>query len=367
MENCRYRERLRQLYATPDDRIVGEPGWEKFPFFWFLLFLSYKCTRTCEYCYAFNQVGYDNEMEMDDRTFSRLLEWIPEVWAVNRVKVNIVVFLGGEPLLRTDRIKKVMDAVYAGTDGMQGSICTNADLVDYVNWDDLSDIQWISTNITDISIDELARRMKIIGERSNVINQTIIATLDDYNLERVLDITRFGIENGYRLRYYKNLYRGIDPRYRERLLKKYHELCDMLETAIEYGYDVNTTFFLDFLIPAWDKEASLYPCGKRMATVFPDGSIGPCIRNHTFKSGTIYDPNPLAKLQCYDFHYDIRRPDLPSECKQCESRTCCHAGCPNDKRIVSDVTHGKSVMCDVHKEIIPRLKAIEELKKSSRS
>ena len=359
-------ERTRQLhrmYALDDDRTKGHEGWEKFPLFWFILFLSYRCTRTCEYCYAFNQVGYGSGVEMDERTFARLLEWIPEVWRINRTKVNIVVFLGGEPLLRTDRIKKVMDTVYRNTDGMQGMVCTNADLVDSVNWDDLEDIQWISTNITDIPIDELARRMEVIGERSNVINQTIVATLDEYNLERVLDITRFGIESGYRLRYYRNMYWGMDPRYRKILLERYHELCDMLEDYAVRGYDVHTTFLLDFLIPAWGIDSSPYPCGKRMATVFPDGTIGPCIRNHTFKSGTIHDPNPLAKLQVYDFHYDVRRPDLPDECRACESRTACHAGCPNDKRMFFDSTIGRSVMCDVHREIIPRLRHIESLKK----
>ena len=96
--------------ADPEDsRRIGPDGWEKLPYFWFLLFLSYRCTKRCSYCYAFNQVGDDNRLEMDERTFSRLLEWIPEVWSVNHVKVNIVNFLGGEPLLRTDRIRKVMD------------------------------------------------------------------------------------------------------------------------------------------------------------------------------------------------------------------------------------------------------------------
>lgn len=141
---------------------------------------------------------------MDENTFSRLLEWIPEVWKVNNVKVNTILFLGGEPLLRTDRIKKIMDAVDKNTNGiMQGNIYTNGDLVDSVNWDDLEGIRWITTNVTDISIQELSRRMKIIGERSNVIGQTIVATMDDYNLDRIIDITRFGLENGYRLRYQK--------------------------------------------------------------------------------------------------------------------------------------------------------------------
>ncbi|NLW36425.1 radical SAM/SPASM domain-containing protein [Syntrophorhabdus aromaticivorans] len=360
-------EQLKRMYSKDDGRLQGEDGWEKFPFFWFILFLSYKCTRRCQYCYAYNQVGDDNTGEMDEDTFSRLLEWIPEVWKVNNVKVNAVGFLGGEPLLRTERIKRVMDSVYQNTDGMQGFLYTNGDLIDSVNWDDLVDIQWMSTNITDISIEELSRRMTIISERSNVIGQTIVATLDEYNLERVLDISRFGIENGYRLRYYGNAYKGLDTAYKKRLLKKYHELCDLLEDYVVKGYDVHTTFLLDFLIPLWDLELSPYPCGKRLAVVYPDGTIGPCIRNHSFKTGTIFDENPLSKIQCYDFHHDIRRPDLPHECKKCEVRTTCHAGCPNDKLLFWDATSGKSVVCDVHREIIPRLRHLDKLKNGVKS
>jgi uncharacterized protein len=301
-------------------------------------------------------------MEMDENTFSRLLEWIPEVWKVNNVKVNVIVFLGGEPLLRTDRIKKVMDSVYKNTDGMQGNVSTNGDLVDSVNWDDLEDIQWITINITDISIEELSRRMKIISERSNVKGQTIAATLDDYNLERVLDISRFGIENGYRLRYSRNLFKGLDTEYRKRLLKKYHEVCDLLENYIIKGYDVRTTFLFDDLIPLWDLESSPHLCGKRIAAVYPDGTIGPCNRNQPFKTGTIFDTNPLSRIQCDIFHFDVSRPNLPDECRDCESKTVCQGGCPNDKLLLTGTVAVKSIMCDIHKEIIPRLRHLEELK-----
>jgi MoaA/NifB/PqqE/SkfB family radical SAM enzyme len=241
-----------QKPSTPshlnDDRLQGEGNWKKLPYFWFLLFLSYRCTRRCSYCYAFNQVGDGNTSEMDENTFSRLLDWIPEVWEINDVKVNALDFLGGEPLLRTDLIKKVMDTVCQNTNGMQGIVNTNGDLVDTVNWDDLEAIQWITTNITDTDIIELSRRMDIIKSRSNVINQTIAVTLDDDNLERLSDITRFGLENGYRLRYNRNLYKGLDVPYRLRLLKKYHELCDVLEDYAIRGFDVHTTFLLDTLL-----------------------------------------------------------------------------------------------------------------------
>ena len=175
-------KQLRKMYSIEDGRLQGPAGWEKLPFFWFLLFLTYHCTQKCSYCYAFNQVGEENVDEMDERTFSRLLEWIPEVWKANNTKVNAIGFLGGEPLLHTDRIRQVMDAVYENTDGMQGFVYTNGDLVDTLNWDDLEDIQWFSVNITETAIDELSRRMMIIAERSNAIGQTVVATLDDENL-----------------------------------------------------------------------------------------------------------------------------------------------------------------------------------------
>ena len=350
-----------------DSRIRGEKGWEKLPLFWFLLFLSYKCTRRCSYCYAFNQVGDGNTAEMDENTFSRLLDWIPEVWEVNHVKVNIINFLGGEPLLRTGRIKKVMDAVQARTGGMQGLVNTNGDLVDHVNWEDLEYIQWMTMNITNNSLAELSRRMKVVGKRSNVKNQTIAVTLDDDNLNRVLDISRFGIENGYRLRYNKDLFRGKDSEYQKRLLKKYHDLCDLLEAYIARGYEVHTTFLLDILIPLWDMEASPYPCGRRMAVVFPDGGIGPCIRDHGFKTGTIFDPDPLAKIQCETFHFDLGKPDIPDECRTCEARTTCQGGCPHDKLLLTGSRAGKSMACEVHREIIPRLKALDQFKYKIRS
>jgi radical SAM protein with 4Fe4S-binding SPASM domain len=355
-------QQLKKMYSIEDGRLQGRDGWEKFPFFWFLLSLSYKCTRRCSYCYAFNQIGDNSPAEMDDRTFNRLLEWIPEVWRANNVKVNVIVFLGGEPLLDTPRIKKVMDAVFRSTDGMQGNVTTNGDLIDTVNWNDLEDIQWITTNVTDIDIPELERRMKVVAERSNVGGQSISATLDDYNLERALDIARFGVENGYRLRFSRDLFRGMDQDYKFRLLKKYHEICDLLESHILRGYDVRTTFLFDDLIPSWNMGTSPHLCGKRLAAVYPDGSYGPCNRNPLFKTGTIFDPDPLAHLQCDAYSFDCTRPELPAECHTCEFRNTCHGGCPNDKILLVGSPNGKSVMCEIHKEIIPRLRAMERMK-----
>jgi uncharacterized protein len=158
----------------------------------------------------------------------------------------------------------------------------------------------------------------------------------------------------------------MDSGYKERLLRKYHELCDLFEDYITKGYDVHTVFLLDTLIPAWDGDDSPYLCGRRIATVYPDGSIGPCLRNHSFKTGTIFDPAPMSKLQCDTFHYGTDRPDLPEECRECESADACQGGCPYDRMLLTGKTAGKSVVCEIHQEIIPRLKNLEKIKRESK-
>ena len=49
-------------------------------------------------------------------------------------------------------------------------------------------------------------------------------------------------------------------------------------------------------------------------------------------------------------------------CRSCEVRTSCQGGCPDDKLVLTGSTAGKSVMCEIHTEIIPRMRHLEKLK-----
>jgi uncharacterized protein len=114
----------------------------------------------------------------------------------------------------------------------------------------------------------------------------------------------------------------------------------------------------DFLIPSWDLDGSPYPCGKNLATVFPDGSVGPCIRDHSRKTGTIFNPDPMSQIRCDQFYYDVQEADIPDECRACSIKSACQGGCPHDKLLLTGTRAGKSVACDIHREIIPRLTAM---------
>jgi radical SAM protein with 4Fe4S-binding SPASM domain len=351
---------LTKMYAT-EGRLEGVNEWKHFPFYWFPLFMSYKCTRRCPSCYSFNQT--DNIIEMSDSMFNRLKEWFVEAYRGNNVKINTIIFLGGEPTLRTDRVKMLLDYLYEHDAPVSAVLYTNGDLIDNINWDDLTDITWMSMNVTDVPLNEVERRMDIIRKNGNIINQTVVAVLDDFNLTRIEDISIMGLENGYRLRFYRNIYAVSDPDYIKRILATYHKLCDLLEKYIaKGGYDVHTTFLLDTLIPQWNLEGNPFHCGRRMAAIFPNGNIGPCLRNHKYITGNITEPYSNSTVIDDLFRMSFRRNDVPDDCKMCEVRKVCQAGCPNDKMIHIGTTGGRSMMCEVHKEIIPRLIILDKLK-----
>jgi len=339
--------------------------WDMTPTFWFPLYLSYKCTRRCPDCFVFNQKN-NSQQEMSDKIFTDLLEWVAYVSKSHGLNYTMLLFLGGEPLLRTDRIKKLMDYVQEQYPKTIGSIYTNADLVDSVNWDDLRCLNFYNVNITNISIDELQRRMSIIQSQSNPDHQSVVAVMNTYNMSRICDITNFAVENGYLLHYHKNMCGWSEPSYKQLLLKSMHIVCDCLETSLKNGYKIHTTFLFNTIISWWNKDYSPYTCGKRSAVVYPNGTVGVCLRNHFDKVGTIYDKNPLGIIQNEKYHLDYNRKDLPDECSKCDIKDVCQGGCPNDKLFNFGTTKMKSIMCEIYKEIIPRLKYLDTLKENRR-
>jgi sulfatase maturation enzyme AslB (radical SAM superfamily) len=72
----------------------------------------------------------------------------------------------------------------------------------------------------------------------------------------------------------------------------------------------------------------------------------------------------MGALQCGAFRYGVGEPDVPDECRSCESRAACQGGCPNDKLLLTGTRSGKSVVCEIHKEIIPRLRHLDEMKRA---
>lgn len=370
-------DNIEKMGIKKDEKKIGLYPFQSFPLFWITLYISYKCTRKCPSCYTFKQKELEKQ-EMSDEMFNDLLDFVVKVYYESDISYFLVTFLGGEPLLRTDRIKKFFDRVNKDTPGMGGSIFTNGDLIDKINWDDVKDINLWNLNITNLSIEEAKRRLLIIIKNLNKQNleysfsnrscveatkktPTMVVTFDDFNIQgnRIEKLIEWCLDNKIRLRLYRDLFKANDEEYKELLLKKYHSILDIVENYQSKGYKIFTTFLMDALIPHdWgyvDEFFTPYTCGKRILSIRADGSIGPCLRNHNYSVGNIYSENPTELIKCSDFRYTYKRDGIPEECSICDVNSICQGGCPNDKLLNYENFNTKSPWCKIHKEIIPRL------------
>lgn len=376
-------ENVKKHELEKDERKIGEYPFKSFPLSWITLYLSYKCTRRCPSCYTLNQKDND-KLEMTDEMFEVLLNFLVKTYNDSDVYHFLITFLGGEPLLRTDRIKRIMDKVNSETPGMAGSIFTNGDLIDKINWDEVYDVNLWNLNVTDISVKEADRRLNVISRKLDEkdtlkfpmdisstnkscvqrhgIQLTVVATFDDYNIQgnRIEEMCRMALDNNHRLRLYRNLFKVNDEEYKKLLVKKYHSILDIIENHQAKGNKIFTTFLIDAMVPHdWgyvNEFFTPYTCGKRIISIRADGSVGPCLRNHNYSVGSIYsEKNVTEMVTCPEFRYTYKRDGIPEECQVCDVRDVCQSGCPNDKFINNGTFHMKSPWCKVHKEIIPRL------------
>lgn len=352
----------------PSKRHLGVGEFKYMPIFFWNFYLSSKCTRRCPQCYTHS--SQFSNLEMSDEKFERLLDFIVDVYNKSNIAIHQLTFMGGEPLLRTDRIKRINDVVSEKTPGMVSVAITNGDLVDSVNWDDLAKVAVWGMNISDISLDEINRRINVIRENNLSGSHTLFATLDNENLHedgRMEDVTAYGLENNCRFRYTINVFKGNDEEYKSKVLKKLHSIIDVCEKYHAKGYEIPTSFILDRTVPHnWEdietpyEYFTPYACGRRVISIKVDGNISPCIRNHDLSIANIYDDaeDVLKKLKNPDWEYSFNNKNIDKECMTCDVRYVCQGGCPLTRFNTYGKITGKFPLCQIHKEIIPRLMPI---------
>lgn len=350
------------------NRKFGVDEFKYMPIFFWNFYLSKKCTRKCPQCYT--KSSPISDMEMSDKMFNRLLSFIIELYEKSDVAIHQLTYMGGEPLLRTDRIKAINDIVSEKTEGMVSVVITNGDLLDKVNWNDLGKVAVWGMNINNLPINEISRRIRVIRENNLSRNHTLFATLDYENLEiknRMEEVIIYGLENDCRFRFTINIYKGNDEEYKKKVLSKLHSIIDVCEKYYIKGYEIPTSYILDRIVPHhWDniqthhKNFTPYACGRRVISVKVDGDISPCIRHHDISIGNIYEQPEviLEKLKKPEWEYSYSNKFIDSECMSCDVRFVCQGGCPLTRLLLYGKIEGKFPLCQIHKEIIPRLMAI---------
>lgn len=347
-----------KLFENPEGRFVGEGQYKYAPLFWNVIYPTTRCTRRCSFCRVY--LVTDDKQDMDDKTFDRTIDWISEVYQQHKILHSGIIFLGGEPLLVTDRIKKMMEGVCAKTP-MTGLLYTNGDLLDSVNWDDLNYVQLLTLHITDLSLKEIDRRIGLIQSHGHPA--ALIATLDESNFDRVNDILVYALENNISHKFSRNTHRGNDEEYLKAALKKLHELCDILELYKSKGYVIEADHFFNFFAPRINHKPIHGICGNGTFTVSPDGSTSICTSGlyrpeATF--GTVWDKDSYAKSKPCAKQWEkwFNKEGYPEECFTCDIRNACGGGCVYARVINKNTVTGKDPFCQLYKEIFPRLEAV---------
>ena len=164
---------------------------------------------------------------------------------------------------------------------------------------------------------------------------------------------------------FRNSLKGNNLEYKNNLLVKMHEACDILEEYKSKGYKINSTWILDYFTPRLNETVRMFPmCSGQIASIGPDGSISGCTKGplncKEVIAGTIWDDSPLEliKIKSKDWKQQFDRPGYSEECLTCKARFSCNGGCVWDRLYTNNTLVGPYPFCQLHKEIFPRLEEI---------
>ena len=353
-------------------------NYKTFSLFWTMFYMNWECTRSCTDCFAAKdkqakilETANDNNLfktrRMSDENFEQMMKFLVDAYYAHNFAYSVYVFMGGEPLLEYDRIIKITEnSKKHNLKGIYTHLQTNLDLIDEIDLTKLPFPTLVSFNATDLPFEEIDRRCKILSKYpSTIVNIDLNMTCYESNLERVPKLAEYAVKNGYNPIIYRNQFMGNDENYVERFKEALHKYCDVLERLKNEGYRINTKKqMVDFLLPHAGED-TVHICGRNMMTIFPDGSLGSCVRalEHRIDNNIYGDAKKaIEQIREYDYLISFKSDHTHEECKTCDARFTCHGGCNYDKF----VTYGeisnkhKSPWCKAYKEIVPRLEKLSE-------
>jgi radical SAM protein with 4Fe4S-binding SPASM domain len=280
-------------------------------------------------------------------------------------KFLMITALGGEPTMFPEILERIWDETEKEIAPMgirlTYTVYTNGNFILQPVDDRMEKIlqkcNTIFFNIRHLPMDEVARRLEVLSKYPKAVR--ITAVMDDFNMERIEEITKLCLETGSKP-YFSPL-SGVthDPGYQWKLLIAWNRFLDLIEE--ERNGMWQHRFYLDAIFhhvaPQWDKDKSYSLCGKQM--IFdPDGLVRNCPRDPDAVVGHMMDhrfTSESYRKRPQKYSATLNRHDTPEDCKVCEVRQQCQTDCPYERRIT-----GKSPMCNIWREIIPRAKSLSE-------
>lgn len=346
------------------------------------LVLTDECNLSCRYCRG--RAFDDPELpEEDDIDMSMPSEFLPEPEEVHAFLAAdpkpVLIFYGGEPLMRLDRIREIMN----GPENVRYFLYTNGILLDRLDADLAGRLDVIHVSVdgpealTDYyrgkgtyrTVMENIRMLCDNGFEGEIIARMTVGEMTDIR-EAVLHLSKnsefpfksihWQLDANFSGDFYTRGFRSwVEDRYNPGITALVSEwLRSMGEGSVPRWYP-----FIETVSDLLNNRATRMRCGAGYANyaIMPDGSIGPCpvmtgMKKHVY--GHIRGTNPL----------ELHQVEPDAECSTCDIAGFCGGRClysqitrpwpPEGRRLVCDSVHH---LCRCLSDSLPEIRRhIEE-------
>ena len=350
-----------------------------------VLNLTTDCNMRCKYCYA--SAG-DYQSYMTKETAIKTVKGLKEINNDGKIKI---LFHGGEPLLCFDVIKEVIsfcEANYKKED-VDYYIQTNCVLLDkeviaYLKEKDVK----ISISIDGCDCNSNECRILANGQNSfDIIKKAIdemnrqnvmincLAVLNEKNYNDVENIIDFFVENkvyNFSFNYFIKGGRGNENSYlaltNDKLFETTKKIINKLEEYYKKGILLNEKNVF-YLVKSIATSKKLYMCanspcgaGLNIFGITPSGEIYPCddlSSQKQFCLGNINEKHLKDILESPIInHFACCNYDNIEECKNCELKQYCGAGCCSRKFYENDTIYSRDPICGFYKLAVPYVKEL---------
>ncbi len=358
-----------------------------------VLNLTTDCNMRCMYCYA--SAG-DYQSYMSKETAIKTVKELKEINNDGKIKI---LFHGGEPLLCLDVIKEVIsycEQNYKKED-IDYYIQTNClllsrDVITYLKEKDVK----ISISIDGCDYKSNECRVLANGGNSfNIIKNAIdemnrqkvmincLAVLNKKNYKYVEKTIDFFVANNiynFSFNYFIKGGRGGQNSYlaltNENLFETTKKIINKLEYYYQKGIILNEKNVF-YLVKSIATARKLYMCanspcgaGLNIFGITPSGDIYPCddlSSQEQFCLGNINEKHLKDILESPIIqHFACCNYDNINECKDCNLKSYCGAGCCSRKFYENDTIYSKDPICGFYKLAIPYVKDLLKNKKISK-
>lgn len=337
------------------------------------LHITNSCNLRCPYCYVHKSPG-----NMSFETAKLAIDRMVESCKQHDLRGIDIKFAGGEPLLRFDFIKQIVDYTQQFVDEVEISytVVTNGTLITKdisqylkknninvgVSLDGIGEIHNLTRFYQDKqgSYEKVIEGLQILKNFHNRVG--IMTTISNLNYEHLLGVVEFCFDNEYNFRL--SLQKDCESGWPEllnhipKLIQQLHLCYDYMEQNIPQKNFFYAHKFGDvtFMRP-------VYQCcnaGNGFFAIGYDGQIGVCGMG-------LINSLKLDLKKCHDIFADVKmRNPLPAKtisksCDYCTWRTSCAGSCPLQASSSLKLYGIATPYCQVYQEILPRVLRIKAM------